>query len=115
MRRQSFFYRDNGILRRIILEEILFLESAGNYVKFYALNYSHMVRTSLDAALAQLPENQFVQIHRSFAVSLDHLETIGRDFVSLISLPGYEFPVSKKYYPTLIERIRIIEGMARIR
>src|SRR5205814_3440881 len=85
MTKQFFFYRDSGFLRRILIEEILYIEVTGNYVKFYALNYSHMVRTSLDAALAQLPETLFVQIHRSFAVALDHLDTIGRDFVSLKS------------------------------
>src|SRR5438045_9069490 len=109
MTKQFFFYRDSGVLRRILSEEILYIEVTGNYVKFYALNYSHMVRTSLDAALAQLPETLFVQIHRSFAVALDHLDTIGRDFVSLTSVPGYELPVSKKYYRALSERIRIFE------
>jgi two-component system LytT family response regulator len=110
MPKQSFFCRSDGNLQRIILEEILFLESAGNYVKFYALNYSHLVRTSLDAALNQLPENYFVQIHRSYAVAVDHLDTISKESVTFVSVPGFELPVSKKYYAALQERITIIES-----
>ncbi|MDP4262234.1 MAG: LytTR family DNA-binding domain-containing protein [Bacteroidota bacterium] len=109
MTKQRFFYRKDGILQRINLDEIILLETAGNYVKFYSLEHVHMVRTSLDAALSQLPKNHFVQIHRSFVISIDHIVAVGKDFVSLISVPDKVFPLSKKFYAPLLELIKIIE------
>jgi len=112
MTKQSFFYRRDGVLQRINLDEIVLLETAGNYVKFYSRDDVHMVRTSLDAALSQLPKNQFAQIYRSFATVVDHLGIVGKDFVSLMLVPDKAFPVSKKYYAPLIEKIKIIEADA---
>jgi DNA-binding LytR/AlgR family response regulator len=108
MTNQVFFYRREGQLQRIRPDEIIFLEAAGNYVKFFTQGHSHLVRTTLDMGLRQLPGNLFVQIHRSIAVAVDQIETVGKDFVTLLSLPKKAFPVSKTYYRTLNERIKII-------
>jgi two-component system, LytTR family, response regulator len=107
MSNQFFFFRAGKSLTRIRLEEILYLEADDNYVWFFALTYKCMVRTSLDAALRQLPENQFAQINRSFAVALVHLESISREMVRVASA---ELPVSKKYYPGLMAKIKVIEA-----
>jgi DNA-binding LytR/AlgR family response regulator len=110
MNEQFYFHRKDGFLKKIKLDEVVFLEAADNYVKFHSPKILYMVRTSMDAALNQLPGNQFVQIHRSFAVSLDYLDVIGKDFVTFVTDPDTMLPVSKKYYAGLMEKIRIIEA-----
>src|SRR5678816_3509321 len=98
MPRQIFCYRKDGALQRINPDEILFLETADNYVRFIAADQAYMVRTSLEAALSQLPEDQFVQIHRSYAIAADEVNMIGKDFVTFVSFPDKALPVSKSYY-----------------
>ena len=110
MPRQIFCYRKDGVLKRIDLNDVLFLETADNYVKFVAADKTHTVRTSLEAALNQLPEDQFVQIHRSFAIATDQIDLIGKDFVTLVSFPNEALPVSKGYYASLMGRVTIIEA-----
>lgn len=104
---QPFFIRQDGGLTRINLDEILILEAADNYTKFLALQYSYMVRVSLDASISRLPENRFVKIHRSFAVAIHHVEEIGKDSVKI---GGIMLPVSRRFYPELIKRLNIIEA-----
>ena len=112
MPNQIFCYRKDGTLQRISLNDVLFLETADNYVKFVAADKIYTVRTSLEAALNQLPKDQFIQIHRSFAIATDQIDVIGRDFVSFASFPDKALPVSKTYYASLLERVRVIEAPA---
>ena len=102
-----FFYRQDGILRRIMLDNVLLLETTGNYVKFHELNGFHLVRTSLATVLEVLPKGQFVQISRSMAIAVEHLDLIRRDTVTLLS-GSIEFTLSRKYYDGLMKRITIL-------
>jgi DNA-binding LytR/AlgR family response regulator len=107
--KHSYFIRDDGNLKKINLDEIVFLEADANYVKFYALHYSYMVRTSLDAALKLLPANEFAQTNRSFVISLRYLDTIRRDTVIMDIEPKLEIPLSPKFYKALVGKVTIIE------
>jgi DNA-binding LytR/AlgR family response regulator len=107
MTKQPFFFRQDGLLKKIKLDEILFLEVDDNYVKFHAADYKLMVRATLDAVLKQIPQSLFVQVHRSFAVSVHHVVEIGRVFVELAGMEK-AVPVSKLYFPEFIKQINII-------
>ncbi len=104
-----FVYHKDRILQRIAISEVLFLEASDNYVKFHTAKFYYLVRATLTAALHILPENQFVQIHRSLAISVDQLDTIAKEFVTLRSLPDRQLSVSKKFYPALIDRLKIVQ------
>jgi DNA-binding LytR/AlgR family response regulator len=107
---QTYFYRKEGQFKRIKLDEIIFLEAADNYVKFFAPEFCYILRTTLTTALSQLPGRKFIQIHRSVAVAVDQIETIGKDYLTLLSVTHKAFPVSKTYYGMLVDRITIIDG-----
>lgn len=56
------------------LKEILYLEADHIYVKVHVLgNKKILQRSPLKAFLAQLPPNQFLRPHRSFAVNITHI------------------------------------------
>ena len=106
---RCFVYYKDRILQRIAISEVLFLEASDNYVKFHTPKFYHLVRATLTSALHILPENQFVQIHRSIAISVEQLDTIAKEFVTLRSLPNRQLAVSKKFYPALINRLKIVQ------
>jgi DNA-binding LytR/AlgR family response regulator len=109
MSNKTLFYKEGRLLlRKINPDKILFLRSEGNDIHFFERLQSHVIRITFEAALKQLPENKFVQIHRSYAVSVDHIETISKEGVSLIPMPRMLLPVSRQYYPLLMERIEIV-------
>ncbi|RPD41473.1 LytR/AlgR family response regulator transcription factor [Chitinophaga barathri] len=105
---QPIFIRTDGVLRKINFEEIAILEAARNYTKFLAKGYSLIARASLDATLKQMPEGRFLRISRMHAVSLSHVDVIGREEVIIA---GESIPVSRKYYPEMLKQLRVIEAM----
>jgi DNA-binding LytR/AlgR family response regulator len=112
MTQQLFFLKIDGFLKRIILADILFLETNDNYTKIYQEEGFHIVRITLKMALQELESNRFVQVHRSFAVNVDKIDEITGESVYLFPLkPNVEIKIpfsKKKYWPELYKRIKIL-------
>lgn len=62
--------------QRIFLADLCYLSGEGNYVKYQTSQTSYLVRSSIKEALQNLPAHQFVQIHRSYIVSLPHIDKV---------------------------------------
>ncbi len=54
-----FFYRQDGALKKLAIDEIIIIEAANNYVKIHKPGGILMLRTTLDAALNGCPKNNF--------------------------------------------------------
>ena len=63
--------------------------------------------TTLESALKKLPKDQFVQIHRSYAVPLGLITEIASDVLVLSSTLSITLPVSKQHYPELLKKLEI--------
>lgn len=66
---------------KILLDDILYLESAGNYVTFVLKDKKLLSRVTMQEALALLPASQFTRIHRSFIVANNKVDKIDRNAV----------------------------------
>lgn len=75
--------------QRIMLDDLLYIESEGNYVSYATQTAKYLVRASIRDTLKTLPEEQFTQIHRSFIVALQAIDRIedNRVFISNRMLP----------------------------
>lgn len=107
-----YFFREDGLLKKLNLDRVVFLEAAKNYTRFNSLDGDFLVRISLDAAMKLLPENKFLQVHRSFAVSIDHISNVGRDSVFFTDFPKLEIPISRPYYVQLTKLVVIHDSAA---
>jgi two-component system LytT family response regulator len=56
--------------------DVLWIESAGNYVKLHADGKEHIVRTSLRELEQRLDPALFVRVHRSAVVNLDFIKKL---------------------------------------
>lgn len=108
MYRKHFFLRQDGVLRKIDLDNIVYIEAAKNYTKFYSTGDIYMARITFDAAMELLPENKFIRVHRSFAAAAEHIDVIERDSVRFVSIRT-EIPVSRKWYVALANQIVILD------
>ncbi|WP_207514660.1 LytR/AlgR family response regulator transcription factor [Longitalea luteola] len=111
MDKKTFFFRQDGLLKKLDLDEIIYLEAAKNYTRLYTFNNMYMARVSLDAAMKLLPENKFLRVHRSFAVAAEHIDVVARDSVRFTNL-RVEVPVSRMYYVALTKQIIILDSAA---
>jgi len=98
---QTIFLKSNKKLIQVSINDILFLESAGNYVKVITSNETITVRDKISELLVKLPQNQFYQVHKSFAVSKQHIQHIEGN---RISIGDHKIPIGQKY-KELIKRI----------
>lgn len=72
------FIKDGYDIIKIQLEDILFIEATGNYVKYVTTRKLVLTRATMRETLEQLPIQQFVQVHRSFVVNVSHVDKIER-------------------------------------
>lgn len=108
MYNKHFFLRQDGVLRKIDLDSIVYIEAAKNYTKFYSSNHLYMARISFDAAMDLLPQNKFIRVHRSFAAAAEHIDRIERDSVRFLTIKT-EIPVSRKWYVALTQQVIILD------
>lgn len=63
---------------KVKLDEVLYLESAGNYVHFVLADRKVLSRLSMQEALELLPDARFTRVHRSYIVANDKVDKIDR-------------------------------------
>ena len=107
MKKNPVFVWQDRALKRIYSCDIYCLVTERNYTKFFLTTtpLPVMVRCTLDSALKILPADEFIKIHRSYAVSINFIDVIGRDFVRI---EDQEVPLSRQYYKPLIGKLPII-------
>jgi len=93
---------------KVFIEDILYLEADGNYVSFVLKNKKLLSRQSLTDISAILPENNFVRIHRSFIISLNKIDKIGRQE---ITIAGTAIPIGASYEEKLSEIRQRMKGL----
>lgn len=74
---------------KVQLDEVLYLESAGNYVNFVLQDKKVMSRLSMQEAMALLPVADFTRVHRSFIVANHKIDRIDRSciYIRQASIP----------------------------
>ena len=72
-------------LIKVLLKDITHVEAYKDYVKVYLLNKPHPILslTSLKNMEELLPAERFMRIHRSFIISLEHIDSISRNMVNI--------------------------------
>ena len=63
---------------RVELEDILYVESSGNYMQFVLAGRKIMSRLTMNETEALLPSSVFIRIHRSYIVSKNRISKIDR-------------------------------------
>ncbi|MBP6672194.1 MAG: response regulator transcription factor [Bacteroidetes bacterium] len=58
------------------IEEIDWMEAAGNYVKLHTGNESHLVRETMNNLEQQLPPSKFIRVHRSTIVNIEKIKEL---------------------------------------
>ncbi len=102
---EFIFIRDSNIVRRLKLDDILFAEAMGDYVKLYTPQKFFAIHTTLKAVEERLPASKFIKVHRSFIVAITKIDTI-QDGTLVID--GKPVPVADAYRAALNKRMNIL-------
>lgn len=88
--------------QKIFLSEILYVESLQNYVCIHTSKQQIITHSSLKNVIESLPENDFIQIHKSFVASLKHIESTD-NFSVFIN--GKELPIGATFKDAFFDKI----------
>lgn len=83
---------------RIDFDEIKYLESSGNYMQFICTSRKVLSRLTMAEAIALLPRDRFLRIHRSTIINKSFLSKIEKNSVSV---GGQSLPVGPSFLETL--------------
>lgn len=99
------FIKSNSKLIKINYNEILYIESIGDYVKIYLENPERpiVILDSLKHLEETLPNDVFKRIHRSYIVSIARIQAI--EYKRAIIGDNLSLPISNSYYDTLYDSL----------
>jgi DNA-binding LytR/AlgR family response regulator len=86
---------------RVVLDEIRYIESQGNYVQFVLRDKKIISRLTMNEAADLLPADAFARIHRSYLAAKNKITKIDKRSVWLSET---ELPTGEAFYPE-IEKI----------
>ena len=90
----SIYLRIDRKQVRIVLDEILYIESDKDYIKIYTQDKMHLCRQTISAIEALVNKNEFVRIHRSFIVPINKIKSYTHETVEINKK---ELPIGKFY------------------
>lgn len=100
-----FFIKANRKLVRLDLNQVRYLEAAGDYVTFNLTNGQYLVHTTLKQIEEKVSHPDWIRVHRSYVVNLSFVVDI--DETTLV-VANRVIPVSRGKRPQLLSRIQTI-------
>jgi DNA-binding LytR/AlgR family response regulator len=99
-----FFVKSDYKIQKISIAEIVYIESMGDYVRFFLDDKKVVTLLSLSNLISILPKEIFLQIHRSYIINLNKVNFIQNN---IISIGKYQLPISKSRKKELMEYISL--------
>ncbi len=101
-RKDHFFIRSERKMIKICYDNILFIESIGDYLKIYLSDKTVVTRETITNIESKLPQSKFLRTHRSFIVSVDRIDSFTAEY---IEIGKNQIPVSRSYKDMVMERL----------
>ncbi len=96
----------DGYLMDIELDQLLFAQSFGNYVKLHTIKRTYLASITTTEFEKCLPEKSFMRIHKSYIVALDKIDATEKDFVVI---KNERIPIGITYKRELTDRLKKLE------
>jgi DNA-binding LytR/AlgR family response regulator len=103
--KDRIFLRDRNLMVKVMLSDILFVKAERAYCRVYTDTNRYTLSMALGKLENQLPPKQFMRVHRSHLVNIEHVNVCTD---SGVELGEYEIPVSKAYRDQLLARLNLI-------
>lgn len=99
------FIRNKGVLNKINLQDIEYLQALGDYVNIYTTERKFTVHITLTGIEKKLSSAKFLRIHRSYIISLSKIDHIEGETLYINHHP---IPVGEQYRQILLKKINFI-------
>lgn len=96
------FLKVSKKLIKVNLNDILYIESLKDYIKVITTLGDYVVHKSLTAISEELPQSNFIRVHRSYAISINKIKSIEGN---TIEIANRRIPIGRNYLKVTRERI----------
>lgn len=97
---------DNNTADMISYAEIVYIEAARSYSYVHTTGKKYTLSNSMKKVLEKLKNPDFVRVHRSYVVNLNHITGIEGN---IIRMGGHKVEMSSSYKNSLLEKINFIK------
>lgn len=88
------FIKSNKKTVKIKFEDILYIEGLGDYIKVHVCDGKYITNLSMKKIHALLPQQQFYRTHKSFIISVEKIESVEGN---IVSIDGEKLPIGNSY------------------
>lgn len=99
---EHIFIKSDKQLKKIILKDILFIESMENYVIIHTLSGKEITYTTLKQMMEVLPASGFMQVHRSYIANINQVQAIEGN---MLDINRHKIPVARNQRKEVFEVI----------
>ena len=99
------FIKSDGKLVRLNYQDILYIESMGDYVKFVTLDKKYITHNTIKSLEEKVNKKFFMKVHRSYIINLLKIDDIREND---LFIKGIEIPISKAHKSEVLRRLNII-------
>ena len=99
---QYIFVKEDGINHKVMLEDIVYVSSYGNYVRIHTAKKMYLMAETMKNMDQQLPERDFIRVHKSYIVQLSKVEKYQS---KSLQVGGQEIPIGNIYRQTVSQRM----------
>jgi DNA-binding LytR/AlgR family response regulator len=90
----QLFLKQNNSHIQVDVNTILYIEASGNYTKIITISETITTREKISNTLEMLPKEEFLQVHKSFAIAKKHINSIEGN---RIHIEDHTIPIGKLY------------------
>lgn len=104
----NLLIKDRGNYYNLSVDDIIWVQSEGNYITLHTDGKKYVVKQSLKRILELLEDDRFVKIQKSYVVRTDLIDYIDsqNDRVNIGSL---QLPIGRSFKEELFSRYRILK------
>jgi two-component system, LytTR family, response regulator len=105
LNKDYIYIKTNSTLHKISTKEILWVEALGDYITMNVAGKKYIIHSKMKTIESKLSPNTFVRVHRSFIVSIDHINSIED---SVIIMDKKLIPIGAIYKDNLMKRLNLL-------
>lgn len=102
---RELFIKVDGRYVRLDLDDVLYIESLGDYVTFFTEKEKYVVHSTLKNIDEKIKNDNFLKVHRSYIVNLSKVVDIEE---TNMVIHKKVIPISRAHKPILMNRIKTI-------
>lgn len=100
---ERIFLKSKKKYTQIEIDDLLFIEASGNYTKVVTKNNSITIREKLSDVMGFLPNEAFLQVHKSFVVAHKQIKSIEGNRIYILD---HVVPVGKVYKANILKLLQ---------